>query len=205
MAILFDWFENPRQDTEQETTLHVRPCFNGVVKTETLIRHIRQRCSLTPGDILAVLSELNEVIGEELREGRQVHVEGLGYFAPTLEVTEKVTPDMPLKVRNRKVRFKDVRFRMDKSLRKAVGTPHLNMTRWETHSASHTDEAMESKLTAYFAEHDFITRRNLEFLLGLKKNTALRLLQRLRQEEKLTNRGTERQPIYVPLPGHFGK
>lgn len=80
MAIIYDWFENPKREAEEETTLHARPCFNGTVNTKTLARLIQQRCSLTPGDVLAVLNELNEVIGYELREGRQVHIDGLGFF-----------------------------------------------------------------------------------------------------------------------------
>ena len=55
MAILYDWFENPKRSEEEETTLHVRPCFNGTVSTKTVIRHIQQRSSLTPSDVLAVL------------------------------------------------------------------------------------------------------------------------------------------------------
>lgn len=40
MAINYDWFENPQTDPKEETTLHVRPCFNGTVDTKTLARHI---------------------------------------------------------------------------------------------------------------------------------------------------------------------
>ena len=147
MAINYDWFENPQTDPKEETTLHVRPCFNGTVDTKTLARHIQNRCSLTQGDILAVLAELNDVIGYELREGRQVHIEGLGYFVPTLSVEGRVTPDMPLRERNRKVRFKGIAFHMDKELRQSIGPVQLTMTRWATHSQEHTAEECEERLT----------------------------------------------------------
>ena len=81
---------------------------------KTIAKHIQTRCSLTVGDIMAVLSELNDVIGEELQNGRQVHIKGLGYFAPTLGVEGEVTEDMKLQIRNRRVRFKSVSFRPDK-------------------------------------------------------------------------------------------
>ena len=29
MAITYDWFENPKAKAGEETTLHIRPCFNG--------------------------------------------------------------------------------------------------------------------------------------------------------------------------------
>lgn len=205
MAINYDWFENPQTDPKEETTLHVRPCFNGTVDTKTLARHIQNRCSLTQGDILAVLAELNDVIGYELREGRQVHIEGLGYFVPTLSVEGRVTPGMPLRERNRKVRFKGIAFRMDKELRQSIGPVQLTMTRWATHSQEYTAEECEERLTKYFSQHDFLTRRDLQFLLGLKKTKAVTLLQQWREAGKLLNRGTFRQPIYVPAPGCFGR
>lgn len=205
MAIIYDWFENPKREAEEETTLHARPCFNGTVNTKTLARLIQQRCSLTPGDVLAVLNELNEVIGYELREGRQVHIDGLGYFAPTLTVEGRATPDIPLMKRNRMVRFKGVAFRMDNELRRSIGSTKLEMTRWEAHSQASTAEEREKQLAAYFSQHDFLTRRTLQSLLGLKKSTAVTLLQQWRQAGMLLNQGTSRQPIYVPAPGCFGR
>ena len=40
------------------------------------------------------------------------------------------TPDMPLRKRNRMVRFKGVSFRMDKELKHAVGNPSMEMAHW---------------------------------------------------------------------------
>ena len=205
MAIIYDWFENPKRSAEEETTLHVRPCFNGTVSTKAVVRKIQQRSSLTPGDVVAVLTELSQIVGEELQEGRQVHIDGLGYFAPTLTVEGRITPDMPLRDRNRKVRFKGVSFRTDKQLNQHISPIQLEMTRWETHSQTSTADEREQQLTEYFRENDFLTRRNLQYLLNLKRSTAVRLLQQWRTQGKLLNQGTGKQPIYVPAPGHFGR
>ena len=94
MTILFDWFKTPGTNVEGKRTLHARPCFNGTSNTKTIAKRIQERSSLTAGDIIAVLSELNDVIGEELQNGRQVHLEGLGYFAPTLGVNGEVTEEL---------------------------------------------------------------------------------------------------------------
>ena len=205
MAIMYDWFENPKRSAEEETTLHVRPCFNGTVSTKAVVSKIQQRSSLTPGDVVAVLTELSQIVGEELQEGRQVHIDGLGYFSPTLTVEGRITPDIPLRDRNRKVRFKGVSFRMDKELKQNIGPIKVSRTRWETHSQSSTADEREQQLTEYFREHDFLTRRNLQYLLNLKRTTATTLLQQWRTEGKLLNQGTDKQPIYVPAPGCFGR
>ena len=180
-------------------------CFNGTSNTKTIAKRIQARSSLTAGDIIAVLSELNDVIGEELQNGRQVHINGLGYFAPTLGVEGEVTEDMKLQIRNRKVRFKSVSFRPDKELRASIGTPKLKQTRWEAHSQAHTPEEIEQLLSAFFAEHLFLTRRELQFLLNIKKSAACDLIKTLSEEGKLLNKGTHHQPAYVPAPGYLGK
>lgn len=205
MTILFDWFETPGTNAEEKRTLHARPCFNGTSNTKTIAKRIQARSSLTAGDIIAVLSELNDVIGEELQNGRQFHINGLGYFAPTLGVEGEVTEDMKLQIRNRKVRFKSVSFRPDKELRASIGTPKLKQTRWEAHSQAHTPEEIEQLLSAFFAEHLFLTRRELQFLLNIKKSAACDLIKTLSEEGKLLNKGTHHQPAYVPAPGYFGK
>lgn len=85
MAILFDWYENPKTKDKQgeELTLHPRIKLNGSTTTDELRRHIQEYCSLTETDVLAVLDALSHFVGRELGEGRQVHLDGIGYFVPT--------------------------------------------------------------------------------------------------------------------------
>lgn len=84
MAILFDWYENPKpSDKEQgEKTLHPRLKYNGSIGTDVLSRRIQERCSLTETDVTAVLDALSHIMGQELANGRQVHLDGIGYFRP---------------------------------------------------------------------------------------------------------------------------
>ena len=61
MAILFDWYENPKTKDKQgeELTLHPRIKLNGSTTTDELRRHIQEYCSLTETDVLAVLDALS--------------------------------------------------------------------------------------------------------------------------------------------------
>ena len=45
------------------------------------------------------LDALSHFMGRELGEGRQVHLDGIGYFRPTLTCTEPVKVDMILRWR----------------------------------------------------------------------------------------------------------
>ena len=73
MAILFDWYEDPKpsdkQQGENENTLHPRIKYNGSTGTDVLRRRIQERCSLTETDVSAVLDALSHIMGQELAEG----------------------------------------------------------------------------------------------------------------------------------------
>ena len=79
MAILFDWYEDPKPSNKQQgengNTLHPRIKYNGSTGTDVLRRRIQERCSLTETDVTAVLDALSHIMGQELAEGRQVHLD----------------------------------------------------------------------------------------------------------------------------------
>ena len=95
MSIVYDWYENPNAEGDpEERGLHPRPLLNGKVTMKQLYARVHARSSLTTGDVMNAIDCLTQICGEELREGREVHIEGLGYFSPTLEATQKVTRSM---------------------------------------------------------------------------------------------------------------
>lgn len=58
MAILFDWYENPKSPEQQgeENTLHPRLRLNGKVSTAQLRARIQKHCTLTETDVVAPCS-----------------------------------------------------------------------------------------------------------------------------------------------------
>lgn len=105
MAIHFEWYENPVPPNQpDEKKLHARITYNGKIGTDYVRRKIQERCSLTETDVTAVLDALSHVLGQELGDGRQVHLDGIGYFHPTLKCIEGVTAET--KRKNTKVRLK---------------------------------------------------------------------------------------------------
>ena len=113
MAILFDWYENPKSPEQQgeENTLHPRLRLNGKVSTAQLRARIQKHCTLTETDVVAVLDALSRAMGEELAEGKQVHLDGIGFFRPNLVSTGPVTEKT--KRKNTKVRLKGIVYRPD--------------------------------------------------------------------------------------------
>lgn len=123
MAILFEWYETPvpnnETDETEKTTIHARITLNGKVGTDEIRRKIQKRSSLTETDVSAVLDALSHVMGEELSEGRQVHLDGIGYFYPTLKSEKGITRETDRK--NEKVRLKGIKFRADRALKDRDG------------------------------------------------------------------------------------
>ena len=113
MAILFDWYENPQSSEQQgeENALHPRLRLNGKMSTAQLRARIQKRCTLTETDVIAVLDALSHAMGEELADGKQVHLDGIGFFRPNLVSTEPVTEKT--KYKNTKVKLKGIVYRSD--------------------------------------------------------------------------------------------
>lgn len=203
MSIVYDWYENPNAEGgSEEKGLHPRPFLNGKVSTAQLCEWIHARSSLTVGDAKSALSTLVQLCGEELREGREVHIEGLGYFAPTLQATQKVTRQTPNK--NMKLRLKGISFRPDVRLKAALAGAKITRSKY-TRSAQRLSEVeIDMRLKDYFAEHDVMIRYDFQELCSMSRTTANGHLRRLQDEGKLINLGRRTQPIYRPAPGYYG-
>lgn len=133
MAISFDWYENPvSPDKPEEKRFHPRIIANGQIDTKDLRSRIQSRCTLNEVDVTAVLDALSQVMGEELCEGRQVHLDGIGYFYPTLTATEEIAADTPR--RNTKVKLKGIQFRSDQKLKNSVGHIKIKQMKRIIHS-----------------------------------------------------------------------
>lgn len=204
MAISFDWYENPvSPDKPGEKRFHPRIIANGQIDTKDLRSRIQSRCTLNEVDVTAVLDALSQVMGEELCEGRQVHLDGIGYFYPTLTATEEISADTPR--RNTKVKLKGIQFRSDQKLKNSVGHIKIKQMKRIIHSPKLSETDIDSRLRKYFTDHQIMQRSDFQDITGMVRSTAMIHIRRLRTEGKLLNIGIPSQPIYVPAPGFYGK
>ena len=203
MAILYDWYENPGEsDDSEEKGLHPRIFLNGKVGTDKLCRMIHGRSSLSVGDVKNAFEMLAQFCGEELREGREVHIEGLGYFAPILRSTQKVTRST--KNKWSKMELKTIGFRPDARLRGELVGAKASRSKYARHSESLSEVEIDMRLKEYFADHDVMLRYDFQEVCCMTRTTANRHLRRLLEEGKLRNIGKRMQPIYVAAAGYYG-
>ena len=204
MAISFDWYENPvSPDKPEEKRFHPRIIANGQIDTKDLRSRIQSRCTMNEVDVTAVLDALSQVMGEELCEGRQVHLDGIGYFYPTLTATEEIAADTPR--RNTKVKLKGIQFRSDQKLKNSVGHIKIKQMKRIIHSPKLSETDIDSRLRKYFTDHQIMQRSDFQDITGMVRSTAMIHIRRLRTKGKLLNIGIPSQPIYVPAPGFYGK
>ena len=204
MAISFDWYENPvSPDKPEEKRFHPRIIANGQIDTKDLRSRIQSRCTLNEVDVTAVLDALSQVMGEELCEGRQVHLDGIGYFYPTLTATEEIAADTPR--RNTKVKLKGIQFRSDQKLKNSVGHIKIKQMKRIIHSPKLSETDIDSRLRKYFTDHQIMQRSDFQDITGMVRSTAMIHIRRLRTKGKLLNIGIPSQPIYVSAPGFYGK
>ena len=203
MAIQIDWYENPKPSEQQgeEKTLHPRLRLNGKVTTAQLRARIQNYCTLTETDVSAVLDALSHIMGEELADGKQVHLDGIGFFRPRVVSTEPVTENT--KRKSTKVKLKGIIYKADQTLMNEVGNVKVQHTKFTFHSEKLTEEEIDRLLTEHFTTHEFLQRKSFQYLCGMTQSTASRHLRRLCEEGKLKNAGLPKQPIYMPVNGYY--
>ena len=112
-----------------------------------------------------------------------MHIEGLGYFAPILRSTQKVTRST--KNKWSKMELKTIGFRPDARLRGELVGVKASRSKYARHSESLSEVEIDMRLKEYFAEHDVMLRYDFQEVCCMTRTTANRHLRRLLEEGKL--------------------
>lgn len=203
MAIQFELYKTPHpKDEEGKETYHARVVNFQHIDTDYLAKEIQIATSLTEGDVKSVLDSLSHFMGDRLREGESVHLDGIGYFQIKLNSKEPITSP---KLKANQIKLKaNISFKADIKLKKSVSIVHLERSKLKPHSASRSNEEVDKLLTNYFSNNPILTRSDFQRLCGFTPTTAARHIKRLKEEKKLKNIHTYYNPIYMPMPGYYG-
>lgn len=204
MAVQFEFYKNPVRDEEEEGEVNYHPRVVNLqhVTTQKLAAEIHTATTFGEAEVEAMLMELSRCMGKHLREGRRVHLDGIGYFQVTLQATE---PIHSITAHANKVKFKSVNFQADKDLKGELIGMHAQRSKYKPHSASLSEADIDRLLTKYFATNPVLTRTDLQSLCHFTQSMAARHLRRLKEQGHIQNIGIRTQPIYVPCPGYYGK
>lgn len=202
-TIEYDFYENPSKSSEyQKSGYHIRICRQQTVGTETVVRNISKRCTLTPADIRAVLTALQDEIASQLGQANIVRLDGLCRFSISLKPEKEVCTG---KENGTGVVLKAVNISPDKDFTRRVdGALGTRVKSRGAHSEKLSEAEIQERLTRYFKEHKQITRPVMQRVCSLTRYMATRYINRLVKEGRLENIAFPRHPIYIPVPGNFG-
>lgn len=203
MPILFDFYVSPSDSGKGEKEkYHARVVRSHTLQIDDIVNNISKRCTLSKGDIRAVLDELGDELVYNLCEGDRIYLPGIGYFYLSLSAPKDANPKT---TRSQNIGIKAVEFRADRILKNSLeNRAQFERSDIKVHSSRLDIYEIDALLVDYFYENEFLTRIKFERLCGFTKTTAQRHLQRLLDEGKLVNVNTRHNPIYKPTKGFYG-
>ena len=170
------------------------------VTTKEMAERIGYATSVNKTDVVAVLSALGHELSRALLDGRTVQVDEIGSFNVKLGLKERKYLDD--RVTHHDIEVKGISFRPCKELKEA-------MRGAEIVSGGHavrtllTRDIAENRLRAFFADHPYIYRSQMEQLCECSKHLALKYLNELVDEGYLRAIGRKNSRFYAPVPGRF--
>ena len=170
---------------------------NPPMTADQLESRIQASCSLTKADVKAALSALREYMVRELSCGNRFYIPSIGYFSlsVSLDVPDNKQKE---KVRGDNIKVRNIKFRPDASMLQEIkGKVNFERATFSTKSKEHTEEAVLAKITEYLSANKCINRRELETLLGLRQNTALKWLKHFTEKGVLKKVGKWNSPVYL--------
>ncbi len=196
MDLKYDVYTINNATGSGEVRNYVRVVQHEPMSARQLQEKILQRCSLTKGDVAAVLSELHDIFVEEFRMGNRVYIPEIGYFSmsASLEMPED-KPDK--KITGKEVRINGINFRPETTLLQEVQRGiHFVRSRYSSRSTQYTEEGLLEKIKEYIRDNRYLTSRALRIHFGLTQYSAQKWLQHFCEKDILVKDGTPRSPIY---------
>ncbi|MBQ7496169.1 MAG: hypothetical protein IJT75_10570 [Bacteroidaceae bacterium] len=163
----------------------------------------RLSSSLSAGEYLHALDDLQRVMLHEMEKGSAVSLPGIGTFRLSLKGEVEVRDG---NYHGRDVRVGGINFQPDRELlSKAL---KFKVDQVPCGQAFDTDDDdIDQRLTTLFADHDIVTHRDIRFAFEetLTPHRITALLQRLVAEGRLLREGRGCQTRYRAAAGQFGK
>ena len=97
IMIFYKLRKNNNEKSDQFGKIYGRAVSTQMTDTETIAERIQRNCSVKRSDVKAVLTELSEVVSDELKSSHSVRIDGLGIFKVGL-VTKPADKEEDFKV-----------------------------------------------------------------------------------------------------------
>lgn len=192
MELKYDIYTLNNAQGTGEKRQYVRIVQHEPMTEKQLQEKIQNRCSLTKGDVAAVLAELHDLLVEEFSMGHRFYIPEIGYFSmsASLEMPEE-------KITGKEVRITGINFRPEEKLMKEVQrNVHFVRSLYSNQSTKYSEEKMLEKIKEYLQENRYITTRIMRIHFGLTPYMAQKWLTHFCEKGIMVKEGTQHAPIY---------
>lgn len=197
MAIDIEWQAKPalQQGDGDKPKLFPRKANVAVADENLLAKKLAAHSGISTGVALAVLEDMGEIMGELLREGKDVNISSLGRFQLSIGCDEDVYSDT--KNSQQKVTVRGVRFQANKELMEVVGEPTFREVARNADIVATSVDTLIPLLNEYFKTHSHITRAEFESTFNLKRTTAFTRLKELEEMGVIKQEGAGKDTKYI--------
>lgn len=195
--MLYDIIQKPPRGRSEEGEYYIVPAYGPTIDEKQMTENIVNASTLTQGDVQAAITAITGEMAKHLREGHKVKISGLGTFRLRL-----TTPKKDLKADDKvakRIEAHDVVFRPERNFMRQFS--NMSFTRTDHPRTLRRVTGIEellAKLRAYFTEHEFLRRPNVEALAHCGHSTASKYLRTLAEQGYIVNIGLPNNPIYRP-------
>lgn len=199
MELKYDIYSIANSQGTGEERKYVRLKQQQAMTASELEATIQNRCSLTKGDVAAVLAELRDIAVQEFAMGRRFYIPEIGYFS--LSIGLDMPEDKPnKKITGKEVRLRGINFRPEAKFLQEVNKNmrHIIRTEYTSQSRKYDKEKLWAKLQEYFKTERYITIKLMCNEFGLSRYTAQKWLDLFISEGLIIKDGTPHAPIYFP-------
>ncbi len=164
---------------------------------DEIAERIQDSCSLTKGDVKAVLTELRSLAVEQLQAGNRFFIPGIGWLSLATGL-DKTAQEPNHKITGKDIHPKAIRFKAEKQLFDDV-TRDMTFVKsdYSSKSVVYTEEDLWAKIDDYLHHHDYITNNILQQSFGLGKYVATKWLKLFVGQGKLRKSANGRNYIYL--------
>ena len=199
MAINIEWQVNPPAKKEDKKQLFPRIIDSETVGEKQLAELMASHGSLTRGNAEAALSDMAEAMADLLREGKTIHIPGLGSFKLSIGTDAAIHPDSNRRMQSIEVR--GVSFHPDQEFMDAIGRPAFHWKPTTGVAIAPSVSQLIPRLKVYFQTYDSLTRPAFEQLFGQKRTTAYIRLKQLEEMGVIQSVGNGKGTKYVSGKG----
>ncbi len=194
MSVKYALYETPTPNKNgKKQPLHARIVPTTTIRLDRIIKEVSAFSSFSSSDIKGLLQAFIDQLVSHLEDGNDLELEGLGHFNATLRCPKETDPK---KIKTQHIRFKTVKFRCSKEVRKRLNSMEFKKVSRNLKGSPYSTEQRKKNIIAYLEKNQTIQTFFCMTLNGCTRYLAKKDLKEMLKEGTIVNLGYRKMSIY---------